>query len=327
MRPGRLRPPGPLRGRRFVAWGLVLGMRDEVPKHRDRLVGTLADCQHGVVSRQQLLAAGLSAAAIGRAVDAGRLRTAFRGVYAVGHVALRREGWWTAALLVCGEGAALSHRTAGSVWGMLAGPVLPVDVTTGTDGGRRHSGIRNHRARLHPVDALVIDDLRVTTPSRTIVDLAAVLEGRALREVVERAQDLRRFDPEDVRATLDRAPRRPGTRRLRDLITLMSPDRSNARSYLERLFLALTRTARLPKPQCNHGIAGRSRDFVWPDHRLVAETDGYHYHSTRRARRRDSHRDRELIALGWRPVRFTYEEIAFESAEVARELSGLLRLP
>jgi very-short-patch-repair endonuclease len=299
-------------------------MRDEVPIHRDRLVGALADRQHGVVSRQQLLAAGLSAAAIGRATDAGRLRTTFRGVYAVGHVALRREGWWMAALLVCGAGAALSHRTAGSVWGMVAGPVLPVHVTTPTDGGRSHSSIRNHRARLHPIDTLVIDDLRVTTPSRTIVDLGAVLEGRALREVVERAQDLHRFDPQDLCATLDRAPRRPGTRRLRDLVTLMAPDRDHARSHLERLFLALTRTTRLPRPECNHEIAGHSRDFAWPHHRLIVETDGYRFHSSRRAQRRDSRRDRELTALGWRPVRFTYEEIAFESVEVARELAGLL---
>jgi very-short-patch-repair endonuclease len=178
-----------------------------------------------------------------------------------------------------------------------------------------------------PLDALLRDNLRVTTPSRTIVDLAATLESRALRDVVERAQDLRRFDPDDIRDTLARAPRRPGTRRLHDLITVLAPDEDNARSHLERLFFALTRKARLPTPVSNHEIGGRSRDFAWPDQRLVVETDGYRYHSSRQAKRRDNRRDRQLTALGWRPVRFTYEEIAFEPGEVARELVRLLRQP
>jgi very-short-patch-repair endonuclease len=300
-------------------------MRAQSPKHRDQVVGGLADRQHGVVSREQLLAAGVGSGAIGRALDAGRLRPVFRGVYAVGHLALRREGWWMAALLTCGEGATLSHRTAATIWGLLTGPTLPIDVTTSTDHGRRHRQITTHRTRLAPLDALLRDNLRLTTPSRTIVDLAATLEGRALREAVERAQDLRRFDPNDIRTTLARAPRRPGTRRLQELIALMSPDKDNARSHLERLFLALTRKARLPKPATNHEIAGRRRDFAWPDQRLVVETDGYRYHSSRSAKRRDNRRDRELTALGWRPVRFSYEEVAFEPCVVGEELARLLR--
>jgi very-short-patch-repair endonuclease len=299
-------------------------MGTQSPTHRDHLVGALADAQHGVVSRKQLLAAGVGRRAITRGTGAGRLRPVFRGVYAVGHLALRREGWWMAALLACGEGAALSHRTAAMVWGLRTGPTLPIDVTTSTDHGRKHRQITTHRMLLAPLDALLRDNLRLTTPSRTIVDLAATLQGRALREAVERAQDLRRFDPNDIRETLARAPRRPGARRLHDLITVMAPDKDNARSHLERLFLALTRKARLPRPVPNHEIAGRCRDFAWPDQCLVVETDGYRYHSSRQAKRRDNRRDRQLTALGWRPVRFTYEEIAFEPAEVAKELVGLL---
>ena len=105
----------------------------------------------------------------------------------------------------------------------------------------------------------------------------------------------------------------------------MTSDSDRARSHLERLFLALARRARLPRPQTNSEIAGRSRDFAPPAQRLVVETDGYRYHSSRQARRRDNRRDRQLTALGWRPVRFTYEEIVFEPAEVAKELTVLLR--
>jgi very-short-patch-repair endonuclease len=300
-------------------------MRAQSPNHRDHAVGGLADRQHGVVSRGQLLAARLGPGAIARGIDAGRLRPVFRGVYAVGHVALRREGWWMAALLACGEGAALSHRTAATIWGLTTGPTFPIDVTTSTDHGRKHRQITSHRMRLHPLDALLRDNLRLTTPSRTIVDLAATLEGRALREAVERAQDVRRFDPNDIRDTLARAPRRKGTRRLEDLMTLMSPDEDNARSHLERLFLTLTRRAKLARPTTNHEIAGRRRDFAWPDHGLVVETDGYRYHSSRAAKRRDNRRDRQLTALGWRPIRFTYEEVAFEPGVVGAELAELLR--
>jgi very-short-patch-repair endonuclease len=230
-----------------------------------------------------------------------------------------------AALLACGEGSALSHRTAAQAWGLTTGPTLPIDVTTSTDHGRKHRQITTHRMLLAPFDALVRDNLRLTTPSRTIVDLAATLRGRALRDVVERAQDLRRFDPNDIRETLARAPRRRGTRRLHDLITVLAPDKDNARSHLERLFLALTRRARLPKPATNLEIAGRRRDFAWPVERLVVETDGYRYHSSPTAKRRDHRRDRELTALGWRPVRFTYEEVAFEPSMVGEELAQLLR--
>jgi very-short-patch-repair endonuclease len=299
-------------------------MRDKgAADHRDRVIGELADRQHGVVSREQLLDAGLGRGAIARGVQSGRLRPVFRGVYAVGHVALAREGHWMAALLACGPTAVLSHRTAATIWGLLAGNPIPVDLITG-GGGRKHAGIAVHRTRLDSFDALVIDDLRVTTPSRTIVDLAATLSGRTLRDVVERAQDLRRFDPEDLRSMLARPGRRTGARRLADLLTLMAPDQDRARSHLERLFLRLTRQAGLPRPAPNQEIGGRARDFVWSEQRLVIETDGYRYHSSRAARRRDNRRDRQLTALGWRPARFTYEEIAFEPSEVAEELERLL---
>jgi very-short-patch-repair endonuclease len=87
----------------------------------------------------------------------------------------------------------------------------------------------------------------------------------------------------------------------------------------------VTRKANLPKPLPNHEIAGRRRDFAWPDQRLVVETDGYRYHSSRAAKRRDNRRDRQLTALGWRTVRFTYEEVAFEPGVVGAEVAQLLR--
>lgn len=301
------------------------GAGDRLDGGRDRTLGCLADRQYGVVSRTQLLAMGLSSDVVDRAVRSGRLRPVFRGVYAVGHTALRREGWWMAGKLAAGDGATLSHRSAAMLWGLLTGPVLPVELIGTGERGRKLTGVVAHRMRLDPTEIVIRDGLRVTTPARTIVDLAPVLARRSLRETVERAQDLHRFRPVEIRAILDRDPGRPGTRPLSDLLALLQPDADKARSHLERIFLALVRRARLPRPAVNEVIGGRSRDFVWPKERLVVETDGYRYHSSKGAQRRDRRRDRELTALGWRPVRFTYEEVAFEPGEVARELAALLR--
>jgi hypothetical protein len=139
-------------------------MRAQSANQRDRVVGDLADRQHGVVSREQLVARGLDRGAIVRGLEAGRLRPVFRGVYAVGHLALRREGWWMAALLACGEGAALSHGTAAALWDLRAGPTLPVHVVTGRAAGRKHDAIVAHRMRLPAADTMVRGGLRVTTP-------------------------------------------------------------------------------------------------------------------------------------------------------------------
>ena len=302
-------------------------MRARGPNHggRDRVIGAIADGQHGVVSHWQLLEAGLSPAAIGRCLDAGRLRRLFLGVYAVGHVALKREGWWMAALLACGPESAISHEDAAVALGIGRGPTFPIHVTTRTDRGRRQQRLVTHRQRLEASEVFEVDGLRVTTGPRTILDQAAHLDPRALRALVERAQDRQLFKARPMAAILERHPRRKGTRPLKNLIQLMDPDADNARSHLERLFLSAIRSSRLPRPEVNYLIAGKRRDFVWPEQRLAVEVDGYAYHSSREAMRRDRKRDRELLAHGWRPARFTYEDVAFEPSETALETMRLLR--
>jgi very-short-patch-repair endonuclease len=113
----------------------------------DRLVARIAARQHGVVSFQQLIGTGLDPSGICRRVGAGRLYRIHRGVYAVGHRNLTRQGWWMAAVLACGEGAVLSYRSAAMHWGLLSPTNGPVDVTVPTRGGRRRrQGIRVHRS-------------------------------------------------------------------------------------------------------------------------------------------------------------------------------------
>jgi very-short-patch-repair endonuclease len=296
-------------------------MRTKGTTGRDWVVGRLADRQHGVVSRVQLIAAGLSHDQIVRALKAGRLRPVFRGVYAVGHGVLSRKGWWQAALLACGAGATLSHGSACQLWNLRQGPTEPITLTVSSGRGRKIDGIVASRRPLAPESTMRIDRLAVTTPARTIVDMATRESPRGMRELVERAQDRGHFHPKAMRTEAAGAR---GGRPLLDLLEVLEPNSDNARSHLERLFLTLVRGARLPRPRVNEPIDGRRRDFVWPGQRLVVETDGYRYHSSPAALRRAKARDRRLVVLGWRPARFTYEDVAFEPDVVAAELADLL---
>ena len=138
--------------------------------------------------------------------------------------------------------------------------------------------------------------MSVTTPARTLVDLHAARTPRDRRELIEHAQDLKRFDPTAVRRCLDLHPRQPGRRPLLDFLAMLEPQQDGTRSHLERLFLPLTHRAAMGRPLVNETVEGRRRDFVWPRRRLVVEVDGHAFHSSRAAIRRDKARDRELIA-------------------------------
>ncbi len=196
----------------------------------DLAVAALADAQHGVVTRRQLELLGFSARAVGRRVEAGRLRPLHRGVYAVGHTALRVEGRWMAAVLACGDGAVLSHASAAAVWELRPIGSGAIHVTVPGDPGRKkRAGIRVHRSRtLTPEQTTSHRGIPVTTPERTIVDLARTLSGRPLEQVLDRAEQRADFDQ------LRKATRSPS------LQAQLARYRTHAtRSELEEAFLNL----------------------------------------------------------------------------------------
>jgi very-short-patch-repair endonuclease len=297
------------------------------PSAIDEAIRRLAAGQHGVVARRQLLRLGLGTKAIDYRVRTQRLVRVERGVYALGHAELRPEGRILAVVLSCGDSAVLSHRSAAGLWGMRPRSGAFVEVTASGRGGQKErSGVRLHRsADLPPHEVTTASGIPTTTPSRTLLDLAAVVPAHHLRRAVERADQLELFDLREVERVLDTHPSRPGRRALTTLLDdLRAHGATQTRSDLEAAMLQLCLDHRLPRPQVNRYDGTREVDFRWPDHRLVVEVDGWTYHRTRAAFDSDRARDRELLRAGWRVARFTDRQIARDPNAVAHELTALL---
>jgi very-short-patch-repair endonuclease len=289
-------------------------------------MGGLAARQGGVVSHAQLLRLGVSREAIKRRVRSGRLLPLHRGVYAVGHRALGVEGRRWAAVLAIGAGTVLSHSSAADAFGFRPSSSGLVHVTVqGRTGRKRHAGVRVHRPRALAEDEITaLRGLPVTTPARTILDLAAAgLRDRQLEAALSIAERRRLLDFNELRRLLARYPRRPGTRSLKaQLSRFRGP--VDTRSELERLAYELCDDRDLPRPLVNTVIEGKVRDFYWPDCRLVVEADSYGWHSSPSALNDDRERDVELTLAGYRVLRFTWEQATERPGYVARAILSAL---
>ena len=287
------------------------------------MIARLAARQRGVVARRQLLTLGLSRDAIALRRHDGRLLSLHAGVYAVGHRQLRTEGKWFAAVLACGPGAVLSHRAAvlshraaAAAWGPAWSDRIEVSAVR-TAVGR--PGIVVHRPRrLTDDDRTTLRCLPVTTVSRTLTDLADVVDGRTLRKLLEQAEILLLdADPEVI-------PGRRGAGRLAAALAELEPHAPLTRSELEDRFLEVCRHAGLPPPLVNIVIEGMEVDFCWPAAGIIVETDGWATHGTRAAFGRDRRRSTALSTRGWIVVRFTYEDVVRDAGYVVETLHGLL---
>jgi hypothetical protein len=263
----------------------------------DQRLAQFAARRHGVAGRGELVELGFDRGTIARRVESGRLHRLYRGVYAVGHTILKPEGRWLAAVLACGDGAVLSHRSAASLWGIRPTAAARIDVAVPrTSGVRSTAAIVVHRTP-RPVMTTTRHGIPVTTPGQTLADLAMALPRRELEKAIEMAE-VRRLHvgvPDD----------HPGTQRLHEIrplpVTTDSP--------LEDAFLELCDAHGIPRPLVQPVVEGYRVDFCWPDHRLVVETDGFEHHGTRAAFERDRARDAALTARGWRVLRFSDSQV------------------
>jgi very-short-patch-repair endonuclease len=295
-------------------------MREEMRSHRE--VARLAQRQHGVMSRRQLLALGHSGSAIGRMVGAGRLHAVHRGVYAVGHSRLSAHGRCIAAVLACGSGALLSHFAASWLWGLWGAAPGRIDVTVSTRGHSRASIHVHHSSAIADEDRAIQDGIPVTALPRTLIDLAEVAPRR-LPRAIERAEQLRLFDLREVDRMLYRCRGHHGRGELAGAIAEYR-EPVFTRSELERRFFTLVRRAGLPQPSVNTFVAGFELDVFWEAERLCVELDTYEFHGGRLAFERDRVRDEELKLAGIECLRITGRRLDREPDSVIKRLGHLL---
>jgi len=290
-----------------------IGLGDLDECHVDVVLGELATRRFPVASADEL---GLSRSAIRHLVARGRLRQEFRGVYALGPAPLPPLALEAAALIAGGEGSALFARSARAAY-ELGPSVIPVEVAVRTN--------RRSRPRLHVVRR-VVDDVRTpnglhaTTPQQTALDLAGVVDERELRRFVAGAR-VKRLLP---LGAFPVAPGAPGAPALR---AVLDDGPGLTRSAAERMLRKIASGAGLPPPETNVVVLGRERDAVWRAQRLVVEIDSWQFHGHREAFEGDRHRDQDLIAAGWRVLRFTARQLRDEPLRVAALLALALAQP
>ena len=244
-----------------------------------------------------------------------------RGVYAVGHPVLTVNGRRMAAVLAGGPGAVLSHASAAALWGIRPTSATRIDVTVRSAGGRaKRPGLRIHRTPTLRADEITEHQaIRVTTPARTLLDLAATLPRRALERALDEAEIHELYDLASLDAMARTHAGERGARHLRRALD-EDGDPTLTDSELEELMLALCEEHGLERPEPQAWVAGLRVDFLFAASRLVVETDGYRYHRTRRAFERDRERDAILARAGYRTLRFTHRQLTREPAMVAATL-------
>jgi hypothetical protein len=239
-----------------------------------------------------------------RRVEIGRLHRVHQGAYAVGHPPLSQEARLMSAVLACGPGAVLSHRSAAELWRLMEGSSAVIDVMAPNRRGRMPVGINAHRdSSLIPVDRMTLHGIPCTTVPRTLLDLAAVVPVWELRKAISEAEVLRVLDHDAVRRLIKRSRGRRGVARLRMLMDDIHPDTKRTRSEMERLFLRMCERAGLPRPEVN-----------------VTLNLGDAFQSDRR-------REQRLQLAGWRVSRCTWEQIDREPRSLAETIRGLLAQP
>lgn len=290
----------------------------------DARIAAVAARQHGVVALLQLLELGLTYHQVVSRVGRGLLHPIHRGVFAVGYLRPTTSGRRVAALLAVGPGAAISHRQALGVWGVLRPRSTVIELTAVTE-RRTRRGIRLHCGPLPPEEVTRKDRvLVVTTPARSLLDSACDLPDRLLERTIDEAERLGLLDRRALAATLECNRGRRGRARLVSALESHRPGSTLTRSELEERFLALCRKHGLSQPEVNVEIGPFIVDFLWRDRRLIVETDGRASHATTASFERDRFRDAQLTIAGYRVVRYTWRRVTREPAQVARELRALL---
>jgi very-short-patch-repair endonuclease len=293
----------------------------------DARIAELAEGQHGVVSRRQLERLGAGREAIEVRLRRGRLHQLHRGVYAVGHRRRSRETRWLAAVLACGPGTVLSHRSAAHLWGLRGASGSHIDVTV-PHRSRDHGPIHHHFSLLPPDEIAECDGIPVTSVPRAIFDMAAISPPETVELMLREAEFRRLYDRLSLHDLLARHPRRPGSKAVRAALARLDQGTGRIASPLEERFLPFLDRHRLPRPRLNAWLnVGGERyrvDCLWLPTRQIVELDGWEGHGTRSAFRDDRTRDRRLRVARYGVTRIAWYQLDDEAEAIAADLRALL---
>ncbi|MGH8936962.1 MAG: type IV toxin-antitoxin system AbiEi family antitoxin domain-containing protein [Acidimicrobiia bacterium] len=289
---------------------------------RDRRVGLIAACQHGVVTRRQALAVGMTDPMIRRRITSGVWQRIEPGSYRLsGHADTLRS-------LLCAATAALpgvvSHESAAELHGLPHVPRGRAVVTVPARSTYRFPGVRVHQSTDLTSDfVLTIERLPTTSLPRTIVDLAGVLRAGRLEQIIDHCLVTRAVDLGVLTETLSVVARRgkPGVQRLREILATRGPGLEVPESVLELKLLKLLLAAQLPDPVQQFSIPWHDArpgrvDLAYPEALLLIEADGRRWHTRSEAFEADRRRDNLAVLAGWRVLRFTWRDIAERPGEV-----------
>src|SRR3954462_9861562 len=294
----------------------------------DRPIARLADVQHGVVGRWQLLREGWSEEEIDRRLLKGRLHQLHGGVYAVGHRVVSREAGWMAAVLAAGPDAVLSHWSAAALWMIRPNARSIIDITT-PHKSRSWDGIRRHHKAL-PADEVTLEEgIPVTSVPRTIFDLAATEDVDSVASMLRESEYRNLWDRLSLPDLVERYRGRRGVRKVRLALQRITEEPSGRkRSKLEERFGPFLRRHRLPLPRFNDWILlGAKRyqvDCHWSGKNQIVELDGWQGHRTRTAFREDGARDRALRVAGYSVTHLTRNQLDAEPGAIAADIPARL---
>jgi predicted transcriptional regulator of viral defense system len=298
----------------------------------DQAISELALWQHGVFGLHQLCELGLTSSAVRYRVATGRLHRIHHGVYSlVPRELLNREGLYMAAVLACGPGAVLSHRSAARLHELRNYGHTKIDVTVPKRSARAHSGVAVHRSTtLTAADVTDVDNIPVTTVARTLFDVGEVVTQRQLERAFDQAEIAEVLDLKTINDQLARNPTRPAAKKVRKVLAEHYIGQTPTWNENEELLLSITRSLGIPDPDTNQFIVlpdggpAIRVDFVWRDRRVIVEADSGKWHSSRQRIEIDRRRDQRLTAAGWTVIRTTWRQLTQRPHELRPVLLKLL---
>lgn len=298
--------------------------QSEKPEQR---VGRCAARQHGLLTRRQALACGLTPAMIRTRLRNGTFSPVLRGVYRLTAAPRSWKQEVLAIVLWAGDGAAASHGTAAKLWGFPVDP-KQIEVTVGRHLDAIRSDVRVHNGQLGPI--AFVDGIPTTSPARTLLDVADRVASEVLESMIDDAIARRLVSAATLEWELQISggPGRYGSKALRKSMEHLKD--GHCESHLETKVLRVLLKAGLPAPERQYEIRLDDRvarvDFAYPEVKLAIEVDGYRFHGNRKSFDADRKRDARLAAAGWFVIRVsdrTLDDHSFIAA-VRRRLGGSL---